>query len=381
MSKTIQEINQKIKNKQATVVTAEEMTRLVRESGPEKAAEKVDVVTTGTFGAMCSSGVWLNFGHSDPPIKIARCWLNDVEGYGGVAAVDTYIGAAQPSASRGEHYGGAHVIEDLVKRKTLTLRAESPGTDCYPCKAVTTEVTIDTLNQAVMFNPRNAYQKYAVATNSGKKTLHTYMGRLLPGFGNATYSGAGELSPLINDKSFRTIGIGTRIFLGGGIGYVTGSGTQHSPENEFGTLMVQGDLKTMKHKFLQAASFKNYGPSLYVGIGLPIPVLDAGVAEAAGISDADIKTVVLDYGVPSRSRPVLGEVSYADLKSGEIRIKGKPVKTTCLSNTARARLIAGVLKQWIENGIFLLSEPVEALSCRGSARPMSEDFSVIPKAS
>jgi uncharacterized protein (DUF39 family) len=55
--------------------------------GPEKAAEKVDVVTTGTFGAMCSSGVWINFGHSDPPFKIAKCWLNDVQGYGGVAAV------------------------------------------------------------------------------------------------------------------------------------------------------------------------------------------------------------------------------------------------------------------------------------------------------
>ncbi len=381
MSKTIQEINQKIKNNQVKVVTAEEMTRLVKESGPEKAAEKVDVVTTGTFGAMCSSGVWLNFGHSDPPIKIARCWLNDVQGYGGVAAVDTYIGAAQPSDSLGERYGGAHVIEDLVRRKTLRLRAESSGTDCYPCKSVTTEITIDTINQAVMFNPRNAYQKYAVATNSGKKALHTYMGRLLPGFGNATYSGAGEMSPLMNDRTFRTIGIGTRIFLGGGIGYVTGSGTQHSPENEFGTLMVQGDLKGMKHKFLQAASFKNYGPSLYVGIGVPIPVLDAGVAEAAGICDADIKTPVLDYGVPSRSRPLLGEVSYAELKSGQIRIHGKTVKTNCLSNTSRARLIAEVLKQWIASGIFQLSEPVDHLSRRGSARPMSDALPAIPKAS
>jgi uncharacterized protein (DUF39 family) len=207
------------------------------------------------------------------------------------------------------------------------------------------------------------------------------MGRLLPGFGNATYSGAGELSPLMNDRAFRTIGIGTRIFLGGGVGYVTGSGTQHSPENEFGTLMVQGDLKGMKHKFLQAASFKNYGPSLYVGIGVPIPVLDAGVAEAAGIGDADIKTPVLDYGVPARSRPLLGEVSYADLKSGQIRIKGQAVKTHCLSNTSRARLIAEVLKQWIESGIFLLSEPVDALSRHGSARPMNDALPAIPKAS
>ena len=381
MSKTVQEINAKIQKKRVTVLTAEEMTRLVRESGPEKAAEKVDVVTTGTFGAMCSSGVWLNFGHSDPPIKIARCWLNDVEAYSGVAAVDAYIGAAQHSDSRGESYGGAHVIEDLVKRKVLQLRAVAKGTDCYPNQAVTTQITLDTVNQAVMCNPRNAYQKYAVATNSGNTVLHTYMGRLQPEFGNANYSGAGELSPLMNDPSFRTIGLGTRIFLGGGVGYVTGSGTQHSPESQFGTLMVQGDLKGMKPKFLKAAAFPGYGPSLYVGLGVPIPVLDAEVAAAAGIGDADIKTQVLDYGVASRSRPVLSEVSYADLKSGEITVNGRPVKTTCLSNTPRARLIAGVLKQWIENGIFLLSEPVERLAGRGSARPMSQALYGIPKAS
>jgi len=66
------------------VVTAEEMTEIVKSLGPEKAAQEVNVVTTGTFGAMCSSGVWVNFGHSDPPIKMSKVWLNDVEGYAGV---------------------------------------------------------------------------------------------------------------------------------------------------------------------------------------------------------------------------------------------------------------------------------------------------------
>jgi len=374
MSKTISDINQKIKNNKARVVTADEMTCIVKEVGPENAAKKVDVVTTGTFGAMCSSGVWLNFGHSEPPIKISKCWLNDVPAYSGVAAVDAYIGAAQYSDVKGEKYGGAHVIDDLVNRKPVVLRAESPGTDCYPSQAVETELTIYDLNQATMSNPRNAYQKYAVATNSSSRTLSTYMGRLLPKFGNAAYSGAGELSPIINDRFFLTIGVGTRIFLGGATGYITGSGTQNSPENEFATLMVQGDLKRMNNRFLKATTFHNYGPTLFVGIGVPIPVLNAEIAESAGISDREIETSVLDYSVPSRDRPEIRKVTYAELKSGSIKINGREVKTNCLSSFSRAKTIADLLKQWIENGAFYLSEPVEHLSGKGTARPMREKF-------
>jgi uncharacterized protein (DUF39 family) len=372
MSKTIRDINQKIKNKKARVVTADEMTRIVKEVGPESAAGKVDVVTTGTFGAMCSSGVWMNFGHSEPPIKISKCWLNDVQAYSGVAAVDAYIGAAQYSDILGEKYGGAHVIEDFVNRKPIVLRAESPGTDCYPGKAVETELTIYDLNQATMSNPRNACQKYAVATNSSSKTLHTYLGQLLPEFGNAAYSGAGELSPVMNDRFFQTIGIGTRIFLGGATGYITGSGTQNSPENEFATLMLQGDLKRMNSRFLKATTFHKYGPTLYIGIGVPIPILNAEIAESTGISDREIETSVLDYSVPSRDRPEIRKVSYAELKSGSIKINGREVKTNCLSSFSRAKAIAYILKQWIENGAFYLSEPVEHLSGKGTARPMRE---------
>src|SRR4030042_5942735 len=109
MSKTIEFINDRIKNKKARVVTADEMPRIVRESGPERAAENVDVVTTGTFGAMCSSGAWLNFGHSDPPIRMSKVFLNDVEAYAGVAAVDAYIGGPQASTKEGIGEGGGQV--------------------------------------------------------------------------------------------------------------------------------------------------------------------------------------------------------------------------------------------------------------------------------
>ncbi len=372
MSKTIHEINQKIARKTVRVVTADEMSRIVGELGVEKAASEVDVVTTGTFGAMCSSGVWLNFGHSDPPIKMTRIWINDVEAYAGVAAVDAYLGVTQPSETLGMEYGGAHVIEDLLLGKPVVVRAVSTGSDCYPLKELLSEITLADLNQAIMSNPRNAYQRYNAAANSSARILHTYMGKLLPACGNVNFSGAGELSPLMNDPDYATIGIGTRIFLGGGIGYISGSGTQHDPGSQFATLMLQGDLKQMSAEFLRAAVFHGYGSTMYVGIGIPIPVLDAGIAQNTAIRDRDIETQVMDYSVASRSRPVLGRFNYEQLKSGSVRLAGREVPTAPLVSYSNSRQVAITLKQWIEQGNFFLSEPVAKISAQGSSKPMTQ---------
>ena len=91
--KSYEEINERIRKGQAVVLTAEEVSQMAQEQGVTAVARKVDVVTTGTFGPMCSSGAFLNFGHSEPPIKMKRVWLNDVPAYAGIAAVDAYIGA------------------------------------------------------------------------------------------------------------------------------------------------------------------------------------------------------------------------------------------------------------------------------------------------
>ena len=371
--KTIQDINAKIADGSVHVVTAEEMPDIVAELGPVGAAKEIDIVTTGTFGAMCSSGAFLNFGHSDPPIKLQKVWLNDVEAYAGLAAIDAYIGATQLSKSRGMEYGGAHVIEDLVAGKSIDIHATAYGTDCYPRKVLDTTVTIDDLNQAIMFNPRNGYQRYNVAANCSDRTLYTYMGTLLPDCGNVTYSGAGVLSPIYNDPTYQTIGMGSRIFLCGAQGYVTGQGTQHDPDNNFATMMVQGDLKYMDKKYVRGASFHGYGTSLYVGIGIPIPILNADIAKATAVTDADISVDVLDYGVARRSRPVLRQVTYEELKSGMIDINGMEITTSPMSSFHDARAIAGELKDWIQNGTFYPTLPVERLPGTGvECKPMKQ---------
>jgi uncharacterized protein (DUF39 family)/CBS domain-containing protein len=370
--RTIAEINQKIKTGDIQVLTAEEMKKLVESSGVEVAYKEVDVVTTGTFGAMCSSGAVINLGHSDPPIKIQRAWINDVEVSHPGAAVDLYIGATMMSETQPYEYGGGHVIEDLIAGKEVEVRATSYGTDCYPRTKLDTTITKDDLNQFYLLNFRNCYQRYVCATNSRDEIIYTYMGKLLPRFRNASYSGAGALNPLMNDPDYETIGVGTRIFLGGGQGYVIGEGTQHDPNNRFGTIMVRGDCKQMSPEFISGGAFTKYGTSLYVGIGIPIPILNEGLAKKTALRDEEIFTDIVDYGVPRRGRPKLGKVNYATLKSGEVVINDKRVKASSLSSLKKARKIAATLKSWIENGSFYLSAPAESLPTDSVCNPMKQ---------
>jgi len=382
VNKTYQEINARIRNGEAVVLTAEEMIGVVKEAGPVEAARQVDVVTTGTFSTMCSSGAFINFGHTVPGIKASNVWFNQVPAYGGIAAVDCYIGATEPREDDplnkvypGEfNYGGGHVIQDLVAGRKVQLKATAYGTDCYPNRAFEKQITLRDLPNALLCNPRNAYQNYNCAVNTTNKTVYTYMGALKPKMANANYSSAGALSPLFNDPWYKTIGLGTRIFLGGGEGYVTWHGTQHKPRvkrtlkglplTPAGTLFVMGDLKKMRPRWLVGMSIQGYGCSLAVGIGVPIPILNEDMAAHTGVDNDEIFTQVIDYGrdYPGGNAKSLGQVSYAELMSGGITVNGERIPTVPLSSMVRAREIAAWLKQRIAAGKFLLGEPQFTLS-------------------
>jgi len=383
MSKTIAEINEKLKKGKAVVVTAEEIIELTRKKGLKKVAQEVDVVTTGTFSPMCSSGAYLNIKQPQQKMKLGggRATLNGVPVYTGFAAADVYIGAAalpdddpRNAVYPGQFlYGGAQVIEELVAGKKVVLTATAYGTDCYPLKKRETVLTLKDLNDAVLFNPRNGYQNYNVAVNLSDKVIYTYMGVLRPRMGNANYCSAGQLSPLLNDPIYRTIGIGTKIFLGGGIGYVCWHGTQHNPsvlrgENKVprgpaGTLAVIGDLKGMSAQWLRGVSFAGYGTTLAVSIGVPIPILDEEMAAFTSVRDEDLWTKIIDYSrdYPQGTGKVLGEVNYAELKSGKMVFKNKEIPTGGLSSYLKAREVAETLKKWLLKGHFLLTEPVAPL--------------------
>jgi uncharacterized protein (DUF39 family) len=395
VNKSYGEINAKIKKGEAVVVTAEEMIGIVNKEGAVEAARKVDVVTTGTFGPMCSSGAFLNFGHCKPKIKVEKAWLNGVSAYAGLAAVDLYIGATELAEGDPENkvypgkflYGGAHVIEELVAGKQIRMKAEAYGTDCYPRKTLETLITLKGLNECYLFNPRNVYQNYNCAVNFGTKMIHTYMGGLRPNLGNANYCSAGQLSPLLNDPFYRTLGIGTRIFMGGGVGYIVGCGTQHNPQVKrgengvvrapAGTLAVYGDLRGMTTEYVKGLSLQGYGTSLGIGIGIPIPILNEELARTTAVSDEEIYTQIVDYDTdyPEGIAKSHGEVSYKELKSGKVVINGKEVKTSSLSSYPKAVKIAETLKDWILQKKFFIGEPQElvpSVESDATFKPLTE---------
>jgi L-aspartate semialdehyde sulfurtransferase len=389
--KSYEEINAKIESKKAVVLTAEEIIDYVDRKGLEAAAAEVDVVTTATFGPMCSSGCFLNFGHSRPRIRMTQAWIDDVEAYCGVAAVDVYLGATQlrrndPAnlAYPGEfRYGGGHVIERLVAGEKLELHALSYGTDEYPLRELRTLFSIDDLNQAIMVNPRNCYQNYNVAVNASERPLYTYLGHLKPNMGNMSYSSAGQLSPLLNDPLYQTIGIGTSVWLAGARGHVHAEGTQHSPSAErgandvptegAGTLGMTADMKEMKSRYVRGVSLTGYGVSLSLGIGIPIPILSPRILQWTTVRDRDILAPVIDYSsdYPNRTGKVLARFSYEELRRGEVTLQGKTVPVGSLSSYAMALEIAETLKDEIRRGDFLLSRPIRALPRSQSMKPLT----------
>ena len=361
--RTIAEINDKISRQCAVVLTVEELKARVEQVGITQTAKEVDVITTGTFEPMESSGAIINLGHTDPPIKIRRCWLDGVPAYSGFGAVDLYLGATgafespegeaerasatetKPQAIK----GGGHVISDLIAGKPVQLRAIGQVTDCYPRATFETTITRDTINQFYLFNPRNLYQNFIVGVNGGDRPLFTYLGPLQPRLGNAVYSNPGAISPLLNDPELQLIGIGSKIFLGGAVGYVAWEGTQHfplqkrlpnhTPIGPAATLALIGDAKQMDARWVRGCYFKSYGPSLMLDLVAP----------------------VVDFSIPRRVRPTFGLVTYAQLKSGRIAIDGKTVRVAPLASLALSRQVARELKQWIEAGTFTLAEPVAAI--------------------
>lgn len=391
MMRTLAEINQKITQQKAVVLTASEIKARVAEVGVTQVAKEVDVITTGTFEPMESSGAIINLGHTDPPIKIRRCWLDGVPAYSGFGAVDLYIGAsctvemkdgeearvrkATPKYKR----GGGHVIEDLIAGKPIQLRAEGQVTDCYPRASFETTISRETINQFYLFNPRNLYQNFIVGVNGGDRPLFTYLGPLQPRLGNAVFSNPGAISPLLNDPKLQLVGIGTRVFLGGGVGYVTWEGTQHfplqkrlpndTPIGPAATLALIGDAKSMDARWVRGCYFKNYGPSLMLGVGVPYPVLNEEVVARCAIQDTELVAPIVDFSIPRRVRPTFGLVSYAQLKSGRITIEGKNVRTAPLASMYLSLQVAIELKQWIEEGKFTLTEPVASISMERSFLP------------
>ncbi len=198
-----------------------------------------------------------------------------------------------------------------------------------------------------------------------------------------TYCSAGQLSPLLNDPWYRTIGVGTSVWLAGARGLVYAEGTQHAPSAErgengvpvegAGTLALTGNMKEMNPKFVRGASLKGYGASLSLGVGIPIPILDLDILKGVCVRDSEIQACIVDYAgdYPNRTGQILGKVSYAQLRTGEVTLRGKTIPVSSMSSYYTAREVATLLKDAITAGDFLLSAPSAPLPVQQRMKPLN----------
>lgn len=363
--KTIESINRRIREGKAVVLTAAEIKKMVREKSPGEVMAGVDVVTCATFSPMCSSGAFLNTGPTDPNTKLETVTLDGVAACGSLAARDLYVGATERSGQN-PRFGGAHVIHKLVRGEEVRLQARGTPTDCYPGSKVDTMISLSTLSQAYLYNPRNCYQNYNAATNSSDRILYTYMGPLKRGLGNLYFSGTGDISPLINDPELETLGMGSRIFFCGGDGYIAWEGTQSNPDQNRDpdsglpvgpglTLAAIGDLKGMQAEYMRPIFIRGYGISIYIGIGVAIPVLNEKIVKKLTITNDQIWTNLLDYATGE----TIGEVNYRDLLDGTVRVRNRRLACHSLTDYPKSIKIMEVLKKRIQMRQFLLTTPAK----------------------
>ena len=117
----------------------------------------------------------------------------------------------------------------------------------------------------------------------------------------------------------------------------------------------------MSPGYLVGRTMLGYGVTLTVGIG--IPILNEEICRYTAVKDKEIWAQIVDYSsaYPAGEKGNLGEVNYARLKNGKILVKNRDVRTGSLSSYSKAKEIATVFKDWIQEGKFFLSEPVACL--------------------
>ena len=366
MNRTFEEINEKIKAGKAQVLTAQEAKTLIKEKGVQDFANNVDVVTFASFEMHTNALIYLSFGQTDPLIYFSEVYINNVPAYP-CGPTDIALSCTASSKENPE-YSGAHVLEDLIKKKDVHLKAFGENLEVFTNKEFETWFNLKNLNHGKLFLNQAIIQNNIVATNSGEKDINSPMGTLIGKLENSTFNSSSYLNPLINDPYTNLIGIGTKVWIAGASGVIVGHGSNHNPlqkRNEYGipigpgiTLSAIVNIETMNPKWIRGGFIKSYGPVLYIGVGIPIPVLNEETAKYISITDDKIHSTIVDFSIPRRTKPTFGQCTYSELRTSTVIINKKPTLSAPLSSMALAIEICNELKNAILKKNFLLSEKV-----------------------
>jgi len=310
-TKTIADINMRLQRGEAVVLTAQEFKANVRR-GKVYTLDDVDIVTTATHGIMSGTAAAFTVPVADRGVfgRARAAWLNGVPGAPGptpnerLGYVDLIVYGTTGSRDRPHTYGGGHLFRDLVERRPVTIEVLTDSG-----KTVSRQVTLDDLTFARMYNTRNCFKSYMAFGNfrggSPVRTIFSYR-PMTPDTG-ITVIGAGEINPLQNDPSMRTIGIGTLAMVNNAPGIVVGGGTLSSPERP--NLSIVADMFAMEARYMGGVATSE-GVEVLNAVSIPIPVLNEDIlADLAGALDETLKLPVADV----HDRVPFSEITYAEV--------------------------------------------------------------------
>lgn len=309
-TRTITEINQKIEKGEATVLTAQEISNLVRK-GEEPDFKDVDVVTTGTCGVMSGTAAILHVKVGEPGSfkKASEILLNGVPGFPGpcpnewLGSVDLIVYGTAHSVYD-KNYGGGFLFKDIVQGREIEIELKS-----IDGKIIKSTTSLDEMGTVQMIGTRLAFKNYTAFVNPSKEPVNSIFHALnMEGpFKGLSFSGCGELNPLQNDPDMRVLKKGVRVLLSGSEGIVLGQGTRSSPEKP--NLMISADMCHMDPYYL--GGFRTAaGPEVFNSVAAAIPILNKDILHDTFITNRDIKLAVADI----RGRhQVLGFTDYASV--------------------------------------------------------------------
>ena len=291
---SIHQINQKIKNGDATVLTAEEVTRLVME-GEVSQVEDVDVVTTGTCGIMSGTSAIFHLPVAEPGTfkKAKNILLNGVPGFPGpcpnewLGSVDLMVyGTAQ--SINDPQYGGGFLFKDLVRGEEVEIELES-----LEGRVIRSTATLADFGTAQMIGTRFAFKNYTAFVNPTNQPISSIFNAVdMEGpFKGISFSGCGELNPLQNDPQLNTIKKGSNLLLNNSEGIFIGPGTRSSPEKP--NMMITADMRDMDPHYLGGYR-TGAGPEVYNSVATAIPILEDEILNRTYIKNEEISLPIAD---------------------------------------------------------------------------------------
>jgi putative methanogenesis marker 16 metalloprotein len=363
-SKTVADINARLARGEAVIMTAHDVKTAVR-SGKVYTVDDIDVVTTATHGIMSGTAAAFSIPVADRGVfgRAKKAWVNGIEGYPGPAPnerlgyVDIVVYGTTASRHDPRRYGGGHLFRDLVERKTATIEVETDEG-----KTLSRQFTLDELKFARMYNFRNCFRSYMAFGNFKSAapidTIFSY--RAMTPDSGLTVIGSGEMNPIQNDPTLRTIGVGTPVLVNDAPGLIVGGGTVSYPERP--NLSIVADMFAMEPRYMGGVATSD-GVEVLNSVSIPIPILDERIlAAVVECLDEKLPLPVADVS----DRIPIGQITYADVWQGkDLSLHFDPAKTCaeCQGECAAAKICPVDAIVWRERRV----DPDKCIRCGACA--------------